>query len=167
MLFLSHYIPFSCQLPMLKFHPSSSTLLKAFQNSEISWKIFFLIALISPPLNFLGFPGGSVVKKKNPPANTGDSGDKGLISGSGRSSGEGNGKPLQYSCLGNPTDRGNGPWSCKESDTTYQLNSLIKWDTLYLSYQYLFTLKTKSSLVRKSPAGQDPCQIDFWIPGSA
>ena len=63
MLFLSHYIPFSCQLPMLKFHPSSSTLLKAFQNSEISWKIFFLVALISPPLNFLGFPGGSVVKK--------------------------------------------------------------------------------------------------------
>ena len=40
---------------------------------------------------------------KNPPANAGDSG---LISGSGRSPGEGNDNPLQYSCLGNPMNRG-------------------------------------------------------------
>ena len=40
---------------------------------------------------------------KNPPANAGDAG---LILGSGRSSGEGNGNPLQYSCLENPMDRG-------------------------------------------------------------
>ena len=39
---------------------------------------------------------------KNPPANTGDSGS---IPGSGRSPGGGNGNPLQYSCLENPTDR--------------------------------------------------------------
>ena len=32
--------------------------------------------------------------------------DKGLIPGSGRACGEGNGYPLQYPCLGNPTDRG-------------------------------------------------------------
>ena len=48
-----------------------------------------------------GFPGGSVAK--NPPANAGDSG---LIPRSGRSPGEGNGNQLQYSCLGNPMDRG-------------------------------------------------------------
>ena len=48
-----------------------------------------------------GSPGGSVVK--NPPANAGDLGS---ILGSGRSPGEGNGNPLQYSCLGNPMDRG-------------------------------------------------------------
>ena len=48
-----------------------------------------------------GFPGGSVVK--NPPANTGDMGS---ISGLGKSPGERNGNPLQYSCLGNPMDRG-------------------------------------------------------------
>ena len=48
-----------------------------------------------------GFPGGSVIK--NPPAN---SGDMWLIPWSGRSPGEGNGNPLQYSCLGNPMDRG-------------------------------------------------------------
>ena len=40
---------------------------------------------------------------KNPPTNAGDTG---LISGLGRSPGEGNGNPLQYSCLENPTDRG-------------------------------------------------------------
>ena len=48
-----------------------------------------------------GFLGGSVVK--NLPANAGDAG---LIPVSERSSGEGNGNPLQYSCLGNPRDRG-------------------------------------------------------------
>ena len=46
---------------------------------------------------FLYFPGGSVVK--NPLANAGDTGDAGLILGSGRSPGEGNGNLLQYSCL--------------------------------------------------------------------
>ena len=48
-----------------------------------------------------GFPGVSVVE--NPPGNAGD---MGLIPGSGRSPGEGNGNPLQYSCLENPLDRG-------------------------------------------------------------
>ena len=51
----------------------------------------------------MGFPGGIVVK--NPPANAGD---MSLIPESGRSPGEGNGNPLQYSNLRNPTDR--GPW---------------------------------------------------------
>ena len=50
------------------------------------------------------YPGGSVVK--NPAANVGASGDMGLIPGSGRSPGGGNGKPPQYSCLENPMDRG-------------------------------------------------------------
>ena len=43
---------------------------------------------------------------KNPPANVGDSRDMGLIPRSGRSSGEENGNPLQYSSLENPMDRG-------------------------------------------------------------
>ena len=43
---------------------------------------------------------------KNPPANAEDSGDMGSIPGLGRSSGEGNGNLLQYSCLKNPMDRG-------------------------------------------------------------
>ena len=69
---------------------------------------------------YKGFPGG---KKKsveiNPPANTGDFGS---IPVSCKSPGGGNGNPLQYSCLGNPTDR--GAWRAtvhrvaKESDRT-------------------------------------------------
>ena len=51
-----------------------------------------------------GFPGGAVVK--NLPTSAGDAGDSGLISGLGRFCGEGNGKPLQYSCLENAMDRG-------------------------------------------------------------
>ena len=50
-----------------------------------------------------GFPGGSVVK--NLPPNARDAVEAGLIPESGRSSGERNGKLLQYSCLGNPMDR--------------------------------------------------------------
>ena len=49
----------------------------------------------------LGVPGGSVSKESA--CNTGD---PGLISGLGRSPGERNGNPLQYSCLENPMDRG-------------------------------------------------------------
>ena len=45
-----------------------------------------------------------VLVVKNPPANAGDMRDVGSIPGSGRSLGEGNGKPLQYSCLENPID---------------------------------------------------------------
>ena len=47
-----------------------------------------------------------VAAVKNPSANTADARDTGSIPGSGRSSGEGNDNPLQYSRLGNPTDRG-------------------------------------------------------------
>ena len=48
----------------------------------------------------MGFPSGAVVK--NPLANAGDAGS---VPGWGRSPGEGNGNPVQYSCLGNPMDR--------------------------------------------------------------
>ena len=67
------------------------------------------------------FPGGSAVK--NPPANAGDSG---LIPGTGRSPGEGNGNPLQCPCLKNPMTEKPGslfPKSCNESDVTEQLNT--------------------------------------------
>ena len=49
----------------------------------------------------LGFPGGSKVK-----ASAWNAGDPGSIPGSGRSPGEGNGNPLQYSCLENPMEGG-------------------------------------------------------------
>ena len=59
--------------------------------------IFYYKVLTLP----MGLPGGSVVK--NLPANAEDVSS---ISGSGRSPGEGNGNPLQYSFLENPIDRG-------------------------------------------------------------
>ena len=66
---------------------------------------------------------------KNLPASAGDAGDSGLIPGSGRSPGEGNGNPLQYSCLENPMDRGAwagggfSSWGLKELDMTYRLST--------------------------------------------
>ena len=48
--------------------------------------------------------GGTVVK--NLPSKAGDTGDAVLMPGLGRSPGEGTGNSLQYSCLGNPMDRG-------------------------------------------------------------
>ena len=67
-----------------------------------------------------GFPGGAEVK-----ASACNVGDLGSIPGLGRSPGEGNGNPFQYSCLENPMDR--GAWwatvhECKESDMTERLH---------------------------------------------
>ena len=70
--------------------------LKTFQVSGGKWLIFPSLFPDSQ-LILWGFPGGSVVK--NLPAKAED---LGLIPGSGRSPGEGNGNPLQYSCLENP-----------------------------------------------------------------
>ena len=47
-----------------------------------------------------------VLVVKNLPVSAGDARDAGLIPGLGRSPGEGNGNPFQYSCLENPMDRG-------------------------------------------------------------
>ena len=58
----------------------------------------------------VGFPDGSVIK--NPSVNAGN---VGVIPGSGRFPGDGNGNPLQYPCLENPMDRrvGDNPWAHK------------------------------------------------------
>ena len=57
-----------------------------------------------------------VLVVKNPPANAGDARDVGLIPGSGRSPGVGNGNPFQYSCLENLMDR--GAWQVTVNGTT-------------------------------------------------
>ena len=80
-----------------------------------------------------GFPGGSEVK-----ASASNTGDLDSIPGLGRSPGEGNGNPLQYSCLENPMDGeshgrkslvGYSPWGRKESNMTERLKSLLLQDT--------------------------------------
>jgi len=72
-----------------------------------------------------GLPGGSVVK--NLPANTGHAGDMSSISGLRRSSGEGDGNPLQYSCLGNPMER--GAWWATVHRVTKSRTWLSNWTT--------------------------------------
>ena len=76
---------------------------------KVCWKMHFQIIYVNYCNAYLnktvtGFPGGSVVK--NPPPNAGDTS---LSPGSGRSPGEGNGNPLQCSCLENAMDRGAWP----------------------------------------------------------
>ena len=66
-------------------------------------QILYLLACFLDMIPGLGFPGGSEVK-----ASASNAGDPGSIPGSGRSPGEGNGNPLQYSCLQDPM--GGGAW---------------------------------------------------------
>ena len=84
------------------------------------WSDLAAVAAVFHYIYIPGFPGGSGVK--NPPAN---SGDVGLIPGSGRCPGERNGNPLQDSCLRNPMGRGTW-WAIvygrKELDMTESLN---------------------------------------------
>ena len=63
-------------------------------NVSFKWTLF----------NLVGFPGGSVVK--NSPTSAGDTRDMTSVPRLRRPPGEGNGNPLQYSCLGNPMNRG-------------------------------------------------------------
>ena len=65
----------------------------------------------------MDFQGDSMVK--NPPVNAGD---MGLIPESGRCPSEGNGNPLQYSCLGNPMDR--GAWQIPWTEVPGRLQSM-------------------------------------------
>ena len=75
------------------------------------------------------FPGGS--DSKESACNVGDSGS---IPGVGRSPGEGNCNPLQYSCLENSMDRG-----LKEWDTTEQLNTSLS----HMCHEYSTMLQGK------------------------
>ena len=113
------------------------------------------ILLLFPLYPLWGFPGGSEGK-----ASACNAGDLGSIPGSGRSPREGNGNPLKYSCLKNPTDRETwsttahgiaksrtrlsdftfflsflvdySPWDLKESDVTERLHFLSFFSfTLY------------------------------------
>jgi len=84
------------------FHSTAHLFLSMF----IHRNSFPLIQLASSPSSLYPPPhsGGSAIK--NLPANVGDAGDAGSIPGLGRYPGERNGNPIQYSCLGNPMDKG-------------------------------------------------------------
>ena len=114
---------------------------------------------------FCGFPGGSEDK-----VSACNAGNPGLIPGLGRSSGEENGNPLQYSCLENPMDRGTW-WAtahgvaksrARLSDFTHSLthtiHSVVLKDKVLLKNYYA---KTKQNTL-STPASQlyPPCS--FW-----
>ena len=71
------------------------------RNSVLDPHGIFLCSFLLGPPSLQVTPGGSEVK-----VSACNAGDLGSIPGSGRSPGEGNGNPLQYSCLENPTDGG-------------------------------------------------------------
>ena len=71
---------------------------------------------------------------KNPHANAEDTGDAGSIPVSGRSPGEGIGKPLQYSCLGYPMDR--GAWQATVQGVTKSWTWLSDQAQPYFSFGY-------------------------------
>ena len=87
-----------------------------------------------------GFPGGSEVK-----VSACNAGDLGLIPGSGRSPGEGNGNPLQYSCLDNPMGREalyatvhgvSKNWTCLSREWKLNFNEISE---LQCNFYYNFT----------------------------
>ena len=94
------------------------------KNHHICLCIYVYICTCPTPV-FLGFPGGSDSKES-----ICNAGDLGSILGSGRSSGEGNGNPLQCSCLENSM---NSVCGRKKSDTTEQLThtSLDTFETMF------------------------------------
>ena len=81
-------------------------------NSFYNASFSSLIAMSRTDYNDQGSPGGSAVKNSH--ASAGDGGDTGLITGSGRSSGNRKGNPLQYPCLEKPwTEEPGGLQSCR------------------------------------------------------
>ena len=83
----------------------------------------------------MGSPGSTVVKNQS--ANAGGARDVGLMPGSGRSPGEGNGNPLQYSCLENSMDR--GAWWVTVHGVAKSNTSLKSLSTMHTQiYVYTF-----------------------------
>ena len=87
------------------------------------------------PCDLVGFPGGTVVKNLLPSA--GDTRDTGLIPGSGRYLGGGNGNPLQYSCLEKSLDR--GAWGATDHGATKSQTQLRDWahHSMWLSLKFV------------------------------
>ena len=117
----------------------------------------------------LGFTGGTVVQK--PPANAGDTGDTGLIPGSGRSSGGGYGNPLLYSCLENPMDRG-AWWATvhRVTESRTQLSTCARMLTLTYTCTHTRDHLSNNDLLRTGRGSTSYFYIIFttlWLYASA
>ena len=101
---------------------------------------------------------------KNLPASAGDARDPGLIPRSGGLPGEGHVNPRQYSCLGNPLDRGawraTSLWSHKESDTTAHLSK----NAPGLQYTKLGAFWLQLLKLISLQAEEQPCQVPSALP---
>ena len=94
---------------------------------------------------------------KNLPANAGAAGDTGSISGSGRSPGEGNGNPPQYSCGDNPTDRG---------DWRAAVHGVAKSQTRLKQFSSSSSSSSRASLVAqmvKNLSAMQETPFDPWV----
>ena len=117
--------------------------------TELNWRIHRL-NIITVKLHALfsielltkrAFPGGSVVK--NLPANAGDTEDSGSIPGLGRSTGEGNGNPLQYPCLENSMDWGARKATVQE---VAKIWTRLSDFTLFINFWFYYIVLRESSL---------------------
>ena len=114
-----------------------------------------------------GFPGDS--DSKESACHAGDTGDVGSIPGWGRSPGEGNGNPLQYSCLENSMDR--GAWRATAHGVTEELDTTNTFRTstersssIYLMKPEKTMLEAERTLSEKNPvlgdSGRTPLVIE-------
>ena len=95
---------------------------------------------------------------KNPPANTGDIRDGGSIPGLGRSPGEGNGNPLQYSCLENFMDR--GTWRATVHGIAKSWTRLSDFTFTFHFHSLEKEMATHSSVLAwRIPGTAEPCGL--------
>ena len=106
----------------------------------------------------LGFPDGSAGKESA--RNAGDTGDAGSVPGSGRSPGEGNGNPLQYSCLENPMH-----WGAWRATLYKELHRIDRLNAVYICGQgtilFALTVALKIAVAGCSQRSRRWCGCPF------
>ena len=107
---------------------------------------------------YASFPGGSNGKESAQNA-----GDLGSIPVLGRSPGEGNGSPLQYSCLGNPIDR--GAWQATVHGVTKSQTRLRDYHHIYLCVDVYIICASQVARVVKNPPNAGDLKDSGSIPG--
>ena len=138
--------------------PPGSLLVPGSFHNSVSLYLLYLSPVCPSFSLFLGFPGGSA--EKSPPANAGDTGVSGSISGLGRSPGVGNGNPLQYSCLENSMDR--GAWRATALGVTNNQSQLSKHALFLLIDFYFLEICTLWSFPPST--GRYMCLKTFCLP---